>query len=224
MSAITPQNGPGAGLVALAAALIGVGGLGCRAGDAGSATASPAPHDITVVRTSPNLSTLAFQNQDGQTVRLADLQGKPVLMSFIFTRCTMPTMCPLTTRSFAAVQHALTAEERRKTALVLVSFDPAYDTPAVLKRYGEGFGADFAHWQFWTGAEENILDLTNAYNVWYKGENGDFAHRMVSVLLNPDGSYHGTLRGADWDVEEATRSLRGLIPGAEARSSRPPGR
>lgn len=43
-------------------------------------------------------------NQDGQSVRLSDFRGKAVLVSYIFTRCPMPSMCPLVTSKMKQVQ------------------------------------------------------------------------------------------------------------------------
>jgi protein SCO1/2 len=164
-----------------------------------------------IIKANPNVPNLEFRNQEGKSVRLVDLKGKPVLMSFVYTRCPMPTMCPLTTKQFVAVQKSLKAEERDKVALVLISFDPEYDTPAVLKKYGEAYGVDWSNLQMWTGSKQNVFDLTDSFNMWYKEESGDYAHRTFSVLLNAEGKYVTDLRGADWDVAGAVELLRSLM-------------
>ena len=64
--------------------LAGGAGLGCVALAAESVHAEMA-YDFQLV------------NQEGQAVRLSDFRGKAVLLSFIFTRCPMPNMCPLVT-------------------------------------------------------------------------------------------------------------------------------
>ncbi len=39
--------------------------------------------------------------------------------------------------------------------LVTLTTDPDYDTPSILKRYGEHYGADFQRWTFLTGDKKN---------------------------------------------------------------------
>lgn len=190
---------------------IGLAFLGCRPKeDTPNPTTTP-PNTPQIIRPNPNLLYLEFHNQEGKSVRLSDLKGKPVLMSFIYTRCPMPTMCPLTTKQFVAVQKALQPKERARVALVLVSFDPDYDTPKVLKRYGDAYGVDWSNLQMWTGSKQNVFDLTDSFNMWYKEENGDYAHRTFSVVLDAEGKYVADLRGADWDVPGAVELLRSLI-------------
>lgn len=182
-----------------------------NAGTSPQSSQSVDPNMPQIIKANPNVPNLEFRNQEGKSVRLVDLKGKPVLMSFVYTRCPMPTMCPLTTKQFVAVQKSLKAEERDKVALVLISFDPEYDTPAVLKKYGEAYGVDWSNLQMWTGSKQNVFDLTDSFNMWYKEESGDYAHRTFSVLLNAEGKYVTDLRGADWDVAGAVELLRSLM-------------
>jgi protein SCO1/2 len=94
-------------------------------------------------------------NQEGRTVTLSDLRGRPWIADIIFTRCAGP--CPIMTRRMKQLQDALPAGSGAR--LVTLTTDPAYDTPEVLRRYGEKHGADFARWWFLTGAPEQIARL-----------------------------------------------------------------
>lgn len=92
------------------------------------------------------------QNQDGKAIRLSDFRGKTVLLTFIYTRCPMPTFCPRLSSLFAAVERELAKvpEEYARTQLVSVSIDPKFDTPPVLRQYGlaylNGDEKGFKHW------------------------------------------------------------------------------
>jgi protein SCO1/2 len=55
------------------------------------------------------------------------------------------------------LQQALPADPAVK--LITLTTDPDYDSPAVLKRYGERFGAKADRWIFLTGAREQIARL-----------------------------------------------------------------
>ena len=119
----------------------------------GRQAAKPAApqHLLAVGEPAPDLP---MTNQDGKTIRLSDFKGKGVLVTFIYTRCPMPTFCPRLSSQFAKIQNDLkkTPDDYRKTHLLTISFDPKYDTPAVLRKYGLAYLDDdpsgFAHWDF----------------------------------------------------------------------------
>ena len=94
-------------------------------------------------------------NQDGQTMRLySDLiQGKVVVIDFMFTSCT--GACPIMSTNFAKIQDWLGDRLGKDVHLISVSVDPANDTPARLKEYAARFKAR-PGWYFLTGSKENV--------------------------------------------------------------------
>ena len=113
---------------------------------------------VRMVKPLPVLSAVAdftLTNQLGRTVTLADLRGHVWVADFIFTRCPGP--CLKMTRLMKDLEQALPASGRTK--LVTLTTDPEFDTPPVLKTYGERFGADPNRWLFLTGAKNEIARL-----------------------------------------------------------------
>ena len=102
-----------------------------------------------------HVAAFTLTNQDGQATTLADLTNHVWVADIIFTRCAGP--CPIMTGQMKSLQDALLPASRIK--LVTLTTDPDYDTPAVLKRYGERFGADFNRWIFLTGTKAQIAGL-----------------------------------------------------------------
>ena len=94
-------------------------------------------------------------NQNDRAVALADLRGQVWIGDIIFTRCGGP--CPEITRKMSELQAALPAKRQNK--FVTLTTDPGFDSPAVLKKYGEKFGADFNRWTFLTGDKKEIYKL-----------------------------------------------------------------
>ena len=105
--------------------------------------AATAPHELLPGETVPDVSLV---NQDGKTIHLNQFKGKAVLLTFIYTRCPLPTFCPLISSEFAAIHKDLagTPVEYQKTHLVSISLDPAYDTASVLRKYGLAYLQDDA--------------------------------------------------------------------------------
>ncbi|PIQ84317.1 MAG: hypothetical protein COV75_02690 [Candidatus Omnitrophica bacterium CG11_big_fil_rev_8_21_14_0_20_63_9] len=151
-------------------------------------------------------------DQDSQSVHLSDFRGKAVLVSYIFTRCPMPTMCPLVTSKMAQVQAAVNKTLKNQVVLVSISFDPAYDTPEVLKEYGQRYGADFSNWRFLTGDAAEIQAAAQDANVIYEdmGE-GNFTHNMNTVLIAPDGTVRQRFHGSGWKVDEVVSGIRAAV-------------
>jgi protein SCO1/2 len=101
------------------------------------------------------LPNFVLTNQAGRAVTFADLRGKVWIADIIFTRCAGP--CPHMTRRMKILQDALPAASAAK--LVTLTTDPDFDTPPVMKAYGERFGADPARWMFLTGRKAEIARL-----------------------------------------------------------------
>ena len=113
---------------------------------------------------------------DGKAVALpAELDdGRPIILNFIFTTCT--AICPISSQVFSEVQAKL--GKAPKVHLVSISTDPEQDTPAVLRRYAERFGAGAA-WDFYTGTVDASVAAQKAFGV-YRGDKMN--HTQVTLV------------------------------------------
>ena len=102
-----------------------------------------------------SVPAFALTNRDGRAVALADLEGRPWVGSFIFTRCG--GACPRITEQMVR----LGALVRQSQALrrVSITVDPQYDTPPVLASYAEAHGISDPEWLFLTGKPGAIESL-----------------------------------------------------------------
>jgi protein SCO1/2 len=148
-------------------------------------------------------------SQDGAPVSLADLRGKVVAVTFIFTRCT--ATCPVLTPMMSFVQDRLGADFGAKIAFVSISVDPEHDTPEVLKEYAQAFGADLAGWSFLTGHPATIREVTRRYGVYAsRSESGDVDHTFLTSIVDPRGTLRVQYLGVRFDPEEFRRDLLSL--------------
>jgi protein SCO1/2 len=110
------------------------------------------PADLRPFATVPDF---ALHERSGRLVTRGDLQGKVWIANFIFTRCSEE--CPLESARMARLQEAfITATD---LYLVSITVDPEHDTPEVLARYAESFGAHPQRWLFLTGDKTAIYRL-----------------------------------------------------------------
>jgi protein SCO1/2 len=127
------------------------------------------------------LPEIALERDDGKRVSLSTElnDGRPVLLTFIFTKCG--TICPVMSQTFSQVQDKL--GEREPVHLVSISIDPEYDTPARLAEYGKKVGAG-ARWHFYTGTTEASVAAQRAFEA-FRGDK--MSHTPVTFLRGRAG-------------------------------------
>ena len=161
---------------------------------------------LPVIGPAPNFT---LTSQDGSPVALADLRGKVVALTFIYTKC--PDICPLLTQKMVQVQDELGALFGKKVAFVSISLDSQHDTPQVLKDYAQFWGAKPEGWSFLTGSPEAVRDVTRRYGVFFaKKEDGSVDHTQLTTLVDAEGRMRVQYLGARFDPEEFRRDLVSL--------------
>ncbi len=163
-------------------------------------------------------------NQDGQVTTLDDLTNHVWVADIIFTRCAGP--CPRMTAQMKSLQTALPPASDAR--LVTLTTDPDHDTPSVMKRYGERFGADFNRWAFLTGTKSQIAGLAgdglklSAVPVKPEDRKDDadlFIHTTIFVVVDKHAQLRGIFEtggeGVDWTnvqphILQAVRQLEAV--------------
>ncbi|HTW83286.1 MAG TPA: SCO family protein [Candidatus Sulfotelmatobacter sp.] len=147
-------------------------------------------------------------DQDGVVRHLADWRGKSLVLSFVYTRCPDLAICPAISGKFAYLQHHI---DPRDTHLALVSLDPTFDSPSVLKRYGAQFAADPARWSLLTGEGSEVKALLDAFEVSSLQDGpGHYIHQDDLVLVNPNGRIAEIIPTAGWDPGDVLAEVQAL--------------
>ena len=161
----------------------------------------------------------AFRNQSGKMVRLQQLQGKVVLMTFIYTRCPLPNFCVRMSRNFADIDKQLAQDPKlyAKTHLLSVSFDPQYDTPAVLRSYGGAYTGQytkesFEHWYFAAPTQQDLPKVLQFFDVGATPEKDKtITHSLSTVVIGTDGKIFKWYPGNEWTPDQVVQDARKLI-------------
>jgi protein SCO1/2 len=128
----------------------------------------------------------------GRQITRQTFIGRPLLLTFIFTRCPIPTFCPLITNQFGEVRQALAglAETKADVQLLSISFDSEFDKPEVLAQYAARHTADTDHWRFASGTSAETRKLTAAFSLSVTPESGTLSHGLATALIGAamDGS------------------------------------
>lgn len=147
------------------------------------------------------LPEFVLRDQYGRLVSNADLKGKYVVVSFIFTRCRMAEMCPASTRKMVELSERLKKDGVSNVLLLSVSFDPVRDTPGTLKGYADGYKADGAMHKFLTGPKSVIDDLQRQFAILTVEDDGTIIHNVATTLVSPAGRILYRAEGPRWEVD-----------------------
>jgi protein SCO1/2 len=136
-----------------------------------------------------------------------DLTDRWTLIFFGFTHC--PDICPTTMAELAELKSQLADTEASDARVVMVSVDPARDTPDRLAQYVPYFHPDFIGV---TGEFADILSVAQRLNAPFrKVSEPDGGYQMEHsanvMLMNPRGDYHGFFR-APLDIPKMRVTLR----------------
>jgi protein SCO1/2 len=130
-----------------------------------------------------------FTNELGQAVRLSDFRGQALAITFFFTRCPIPDFCPRLSKNFEEASEKLSSMPAGPTNwhFLSVTFDPEFDTPPVLRAYGERYQYDAKHWSFLTGPKEKISELANGSDVKFERAGGFINHNFRTLIIDAAG-------------------------------------
>jgi protein SCO1/2 len=152
-----------------------------------------------------------FIDQDGKPRDFASFKESIVVVTFIYTRCPLPTFCPLMDRHFATIQGKLKTDPSLKHVhLISVSFDPLTDTPAVLKKHATELGADPKYWTFLTGDRDAIDRFAMRFGVSVSRDMNDqlnITHNLRTAIIDARGVLVKAYTGNEWTPEQVLADL-----------------
>ena len=180
------------------------------------APGAPAAPGVKYLMPGDEIPNEAFIDQDGRRRTFNEVRGdRAVAVTFIYTKCPIPTFCPMMDRQFAETQTLI--KERGLTGkahLLSVSFDPKNDTPAVLKKHAQNLHFDPAVWTFVTGDREEIDRFaTNFGLTLVRGEAAnpdEIGHTLRTALVDRHGKLVKAYSGADWTPADLVADLEKL--------------
>ncbi len=153
-----------------------------------------------------------FVSQSGRKETMQSFRGSTVVLTFIYTRCPLPTFCPMMDRHFVTLQeHMKTDPALKKVHLVTVSFDPVRDTPAVLRAHAKELMADLSTWTFLTGKPQAIDDFASKFGVFVvrnPNDERDITHNLRTAVIGPDGVIKKIYTGNEWTPEDILMDLK----------------
>ncbi len=158
-----------------------------------------------------DLADFALTDQDGRPFRLSDTNGSVRVVYIGYTQC--PDVCPLTMINLKNVRQRL-GPLAGEVSVVMITADPAHDTPDVMKAFVGGFDPSFIGL---SGSEAALEPVWTAFGAPVQRESApgsaagySVSHPATLFVLNKEGKlalkipYGRTVAGI-------TDDLRGLL-------------
>ncbi|MDE3075793.1 MAG: SCO family protein [Chloroflexota bacterium] len=159
----------------------------------------------------PPASDFVLPDQNGQMVRMANLRGKVVALTFLYTNC--PDVCPVIATNLGLADHRLGATAQQ-LQIVAVSVDPAGDTLANVKKFTQSHGlAGLDNWHYLMGSLSQLQPVWKAYHVGSSASSGHnpegLEHSALVYLVDPTGKLRVILP-ANFTIEDLVQDVRVL--------------
>jgi protein SCO1/2 len=181
------------------------------------APAGPTKPSVKYLMPGDEIPNQAFVDQDGRARDFNAVRGdRAIAVTFIYTKCPIPTFCPAMDRQFAEAQ-ALIKEKglEGKAGLLSVSFDPKNDTPSVLKQHAKKLGSDPKVWTFVTGDREQIDRFASSLLLTLvRGEAAnpdEIGHTLRTTIVDRNGKIAKSYAGAEWTPAELVAELERVL-------------
>jgi protein SCO1/2 len=169
---------------------------------------------------SPPAPLFELTNQHGQATGLDKLEGRVVVLTFLYTHC--PDTCPIYLSEIGQAMLALEDTASERVAVVAVTVDPERDTVERLKEFTAYLPPG---WQFLTGTPGQLRTMWENYGIFvqkqeqqtepssHQGHAGFLVtHTAKVVLIDGEGLLRSELRG-DWEVSELADKMSLLLSG-----------
>src|ERR1043166_3582131 len=172
---------------------------------------APGTYQLPRIMPAPDGRVIDVHGRYGRLERYT--RGKITLLGFIYTTCTDPEGCPLAYRVFDSLKKEIQAAPalHQKVRFVTLSFDPARDSPEVMKHYAgsrikesrglswyflttrsvrdllplvEGFGQDIRY-SVDKSTGRPVRELSHVLKVFLIGRSGSIREIYTSTFLHP---------------------------------------
>lgn len=158
-------------------------------------------------------------NREGNPVRLADLRGKPLLVSFMYTGCFQ--VCPTTTKNLqAAIEKLVASTGPDRFSVVSIGFNQPFDTPQAMKAFALQNGIRLPNWEFLSPAAALVPELTRDFGFSYVQTTAGFDHLNQVTVVDANGIIARQFYGESFGSSGLADAIRTLLDGGTLPPSR----
>jgi protein SCO1/2 len=157
-------------------------------------------------------------DQDGRTLRMAELRGRPLVLHLVYTNCYQ--VCSgLTVHLRDVVRIAQAALGSDSFAVLTVGFDTEHDTPARMRAYAHERGIDAAPWRIASADAFTIRRLADEVGFTWTETPAGFDHIAQVTIVDAKGRVVEQVYGQDFEAPALVEPLKQLVWGRDVDRS-----
>lgn len=151
-----------------------------------------------------------WETHKGEKIKLADLKGKTLVISMIYTSCK--TACPQLTGEMSSIEKGLGKYDPDKVRFVFVSIDPMVDTPEKMTEYFKLNEFEGDQWLFLRSDEVGTREFANVLSMKYKEISPlDFSHSNIISIFSENGVLAYQKEGLNPDVSDLVSEVKSIL-------------
>jgi protein SCO1/2 len=180
---------------------------GCGGSSTPTTTTAAASFRGTVISPPAAAADFALRDQAGKLVRLSDLRGRYVIVTFLYTHC--PDVCPLIADHLNDVLLRL-GPQRSRLRVLAVSVDPRRDTTVAARDFVRAHRL-LPQFRYLIGTRKQLAPVWRAYHVGVLIQGSTVSHSAYQMLIDPRGRLR-LLYDANAKAADVHHDLRLLQP------------
>jgi protein SCO1/2 len=153
----------------------------------------------------------ALTDQAGELVRMSDLRGKVVVLTFGYSRCPNPEYCFRLSSNLEGVERRFASRAGKDLVLVTVAIDPEHDNGEVLREYAAVFHAEPPKWDFLTGPLPEVKRVAAMFGMDFWRRGGLLMHSLHTVVIDREGRVMVNLEGNGFSVRQLGDVVAGVL-------------
>ena len=162
-----------------------------------------------------------LRDKTGAPLALADLRGRPLVISLVYTSCS--SICPVTTeRVYDAVTDARKTLGEDSFAVLTFGFDASGDKPARLRAFSSAHQLNgITDWHVASADAETTEALLRDLGFSWREAAGGFDHPSQTTILDAEGRVYRQIYGEDFPLPVFMAPLKELVLGTTTASIAP---
>ncbi len=158
------------------------------------------------------LGNYPLTDHNGHALSLADLHGKPLVLSLIYTSCYQ--ICPMTTRHLArVVDKARAALGEDSFNVAVLGFDAYNDSPQAMSHFARKQGIDERGWRLLSASPDTITALSKELGFEYFSSPNGFDHITQATVIDAEGRIYRQVYGEVFETPLLVEPLKDLVLG-----------
>ena len=166
--------------------------------------------DVSQAALGAPIPDLSFTDTRNQPVRLSDFQGKPLVITLVYTGCA--DVCPAIIESlYPAVREAQQALGEDSFSVITVGFDTRNDSAVRMRSFARQHGVDLPNWTFLAGTSDAVDRLASAVGFTIIPSAGGFDHMAQVTFVDKAGNIYQHLYGGSFSTPAVVEPLKDLV-------------